>query len=55
MTIEILDPTYEEGPSDFAAAPRLATLEGMTVGIISNGKHGTGRFFDAVAHHLQTE
>jgi hypothetical protein len=55
MTIEILDPTYGEGPSDFAAAPRLATLAGVTVGIISNGKHGTGRFFDAVAHHLQTQ
>ncbi len=55
MTIEILDPTYEEGHRDFATAPRLATLAGTTVGIISNGKHGTGRFFDAVADHLQTE
>jgi len=54
MAVEIFDPTYEEGPSDFASSPRLASLAGTTVGIISNGKQGTGRFFDALAQHLQS-
>ena len=54
MTIEILDPTYEEADPDFKTAPRLASLQGATVGIISNGKQGTGRFFDALAEALQT-
>jgi len=53
LTVEILDPTYEEDHPDFATAPRLSSLAGTTVGIISNGKQGTGRFFDAVAEHLQ--
>ena len=54
MTIEILDPTYEESASDLAISPRLQTLDGLTVGIVSNGKHGTGRFFDALADHLRS-
>ena len=53
MTIEVLDPTYEETESNFAVSPRLETLDGVSVGIISNGKHGTGRFFDALADHLR--
>lgn len=55
MTIEILDPTYEEGASAFAVSPRLDTLQGMTLGVVSNGKHGTGRFFDALGDHLRSE
>lgn len=54
VTVEVLDPTYEEGESDFATAPRIDSLAGITIGIISNGKQGTGRFFDAVAEHLQS-
>ncbi len=55
MTIEILDPTYEESDASLVVSPRLATLEGVSLGIISNGKHGTGRFFDALADHLRNE
>lgn len=54
MTIEILIPTYDDDPAAFAAAPRLAGLAGSTIGIISNGKHGTTPFFDAMAEHLQS-
>lgn len=53
MSIELLDPTYEEGESDFVTSQRLDSLAGTTIGIISNGKQGTGRFFDALAEHLQ--
>lgn len=48
MTIRVLDPTAETGPPKTQAAPRLDTLEGKTVGFISNGKEGTARYF----HHL---
>ncbi|MCB1511667.1 MAG: hypothetical protein KDJ36_12265 [Hyphomicrobiaceae bacterium] len=48
MTIRVLDPTCETGPPKGEPAPRLDTLEGKTVGFISNGKEGTARFF----HHL---
>ncbi len=53
MSIEILDPTYDDPPADFSPAPRIATLHGRTIGIISNGKHGTRPFFDALAHELR--
>lgn len=53
MTIEVLDPSYGEEPSQFFAAPRLASLQGLTVGIISNGKQNTIPFFDAVQVELQ--
>ena len=52
MSIEILDPTYEGASDQFALAPRLRTLEGATVGIISNGKKNTKPFFDAMEKEL---
>ncbi len=52
MTIEILDPTHGDDAAEFALAERLPTLEGAMIGIISNGKQGTRRFFDALAKEL---
>lgn len=52
--IEVLDPTYGDDTPEFRPAPRLQSLRGATVGIISNGKHGTVPFFDALAAELQT-
>lgn len=52
--IDVLDPTYGDDTPEFASAPRLATLDRATIGIISNGKHGTVPFFDALAAELQT-
>lgn len=52
MTIEVLDPTYGDDENRFAPAPRLESLSGATVGVISNGKQGTRRFFDALAREL---
>jgi len=54
MGIEVLDPTYGDGHDPFTLAPRLASLQGKTIGVVSNGKQGTGRFFDAFAEHLHT-
>ncbi len=55
MSIEVLDPTYGEGGAPFVGVERLSSLQGLTVGIVSNGKQGTTRFFDALATRLQTE
>jgi hypothetical protein len=52
MSIEVLDPTHGDGADPFEPAPRLDSLAGATIGIISNGKQGTRRFFDALAAEL---
>lgn len=53
MNIEILDPTHESGAAAFTLATRLPALQGMTVGIISNGKRNTVPFFDAYEKELR--
>ncbi|MEM7274722.1 MAG: hypothetical protein AAF547_16680 [Actinomycetota bacterium] len=51
--LEILDPTHGEDPEPFTRAPRLAALDGAVVGVVSNGKQGTGPFFAALAEALR--
>ena len=53
MSIRFLDPTHESGSAEFKPAPRLASLEGATIAIISNGKKNTKPFFDAVEKALR--
>ena len=55
MSIQVLDPTYGDAASEFVAARRLDSLEGATVGVISNGKQNTAVFFDALATALQRD
>ena len=45
MTIRVLNPTSESVVATLNPAPRLTSLEGKTVGLISNGKEGTAGFF----------
>jgi hypothetical protein len=45
MTLRLLDPTNELKTAAARMAPRLATLEGKTIGFISNGKEGTKGYF----------
>jgi len=55
MTLEVLDPTHDDGSGEegpVALADRLDSFAGATIGIISNGKQGTRRFFDALATEL---
>ena len=52
-SIQFLDPTHEQGSAAFEPAPRLATLEGATVAIISNGKKNTKPFFDGLEAELK--
>jgi hypothetical protein len=51
MSIEVLDPTYGGAANAFALAERLNSLQGKTVGIISNGKKGTRPFFAALERY----
>lgn len=53
MTIRVLDPTNERTLAAAALAPRLPTLKGKTVGIISNGKEGTKQYFAHLSRMLQ--
>ena len=53
MTIEVLDPTYDEAASAFEPALRLERLVGATIGLLSNGKRGTIGFFDALEAELR--
>ena len=53
MTIRVLDPSSEMVAALSEAAPRLETLEGRTVGFISNGKEGTLGFFSHLGEMLK--
>jgi hypothetical protein len=55
MSVEFLDPTHENDARNFAPARRLKSLQGITVGIISNGKKGTKPFFDALDRELRQQ
>ncbi len=48
MSLQVLNPTSEEVIEEWSLAKRLSTLEGATVGFISNGKEGTDRFFSSL-------
>ena len=50
--MEFLDPTHESGASGFVPAQKLQTLQGTTIGLVSNGKKGTKPFFDALEKEL---
>jgi hypothetical protein len=53
MVIRVLDPTTERTPPLGHLAPRLETLAGKTIGVISNGKEGTKGFFAHLDRRLR--
>ena len=53
MAIEVLDPTAEEDRNEPALAPRLRSLRGATVCLLSNGKSGTKGLFDHLERLLR--
>ena len=55
MTLRVLDPTNEAKAAAAEAASRLASLQGKTVGFISNGKVGTKGFFAHLERMLREE
>jgi hypothetical protein len=55
MTLRVLDPTNERKTAGIELAPRPASLEGMTVGFISNGKEGTKGYFAHLERMMREE
>jgi hypothetical protein len=55
MPLKVLDPTSETAPPLGQNAPRLVSLAGKTVGVISNGKEGTQGFFAHLDRMLRKE
>ena len=53
--IRVLDPTNEMKAAGAPPAPRLASLAGKTVGIITNGKEGTKGYFTHLERMLREE
>ena len=53
MGIQVLDPTHEGDARGLELAPRLDTLAGKTLAIVSNGKKGTQPFFNALERELK--
>lgn len=55
MTIRVFDPTHELKAAGTRPAPRLISLEGKTVGFISNAKEGTKGYFTHLERLLREE
>jgi hypothetical protein len=55
MTLRVFDPTHEMKAPGGKPAPRLASLAGKTVGIITNGKEGTRGYFTHLERILREE
>jgi hypothetical protein len=55
MTLRVFDPTNESKAAAGQPAVRLSSLEGKTVGLISNGKEGTKAYFAHLDRMLREE
>jgi hypothetical protein len=55
MTLRVLDPTNEMKAAGGQLAERLTSLQGKTVGFISNGKEGTKGYFTHLERMLREE
>jgi hypothetical protein len=55
MTLRVYDPTHEMKAAGIQPAPRLASLQGKTVGFITNGKEGTKGFFTHLDRMLRDD
>ena len=55
MTFQVLDPSSESNAALGNPAPRLTSLQGKTIGFISNGKEGTKGFFSHLDQMLREE
>ena len=55
MTLRVHDPTNEAKAAGIQPAPRSSSLQGKTVGFISNGKEGTKGYFRHLERMLREE
>ena len=53
--MKVLDPSNEGRATGVVLAPRLASLEGKTIGIITNAKEGTKGYFTHLERLLREE
>ena len=53
--MQVLDPTNETQVAGVQPAPRAVSLQGKTVGFISNGKEGTKGYFGHLERMLREE
>jgi hypothetical protein len=53
--MRLLDPSHEMKASGISLAPRLTSLNGKTVGIITNAKEGTKGYFTHLERLLRDE
>ena len=53
--METMNPSHEQQVTVQDPPPRLPSLEGLVVGVISNGKENTVPFFDRVEAILLTD
>ena len=55
MTFRVLDPTHEMRGAGGRPAARPSSLQGKTIGFISNGKEGTKGYFAQLERMLREE
>lgn len=55
MTFDVLDPTNEKSAGETRLAPRLSSLDGKTIGIVTNEKEGTKGYFRHLDRLLRSE
>jgi hypothetical protein len=55
MVFQVLDPSSEAAVASQVAALRLGSLQGKTIGFISNGKEGTRGYFAHLEQLLRDE
>lgn len=52
MTLELLDPTGQTPETGYAAAARLRSLDGLQIGLLSNGKVNADRLLRLTAERF---
>jgi hypothetical protein len=55
MTLRVFDPTHEMKTAGIQQAARPTSLQGKTVGFITNGKEGTKGFFTHLDRMLRED
>jgi len=55
MTIQVLDPSFEESISTVVTLKRLNSLRGSSIGLLDNGKPKSREFFDHIEQILRGE
>ena len=55
MPLELLDPTGDPTPTGFCSAPRLTSIDGLKIGLFSNGKVNADRLLRYTADVFERE